>query len=49
MNDYTGYVLGVDLLAVLVYGGLVVAWQGRVRRLRQRLLKEGAEEGGVSS
>ncbi|MEO5350075.1 MAG: hypothetical protein H7836_10570 [Magnetococcus sp. YQC-3] len=44
MTDYTGYVLGVYVLAGGVLGGLALVWWRRLRRLQERLQAEGGVE-----
>ena len=45
MNEYTEFVLGVYLLAGMVFGGLTLLWWSRLRRLQRRLQAEGSTYG----
>lgn len=37
VNDYSAYVNAVYLIALVVYGGLTLLWQQRLRRLKASL------------
>lgn len=48
MDDYAGYVAAAYGIALVVYGGLITAWRGQLKRALADLERERKGDGHVS-